>query len=391
MYPVSSTFLSEIRSGSITVVAYADMYLRGILNVANVPIIGGDITDDATAAFRRSAKLSFSPESAEVVLPGVTDWTTSPFWPIGNELLVRAGLKFRDGTEELVPQGVFRISKPVITHAEGNLAFVVDAIDRARTISRNRFTDAYTIAVGTDYANAIKTLLQNRLPLLQDADFDFMKTDGSDGGPIYKTPLIVFLPQDDPWEGATKMAASFGAELYFNGSGKPVLRTVPDPLYTPSQFDMVSGEDSIMTQIVRTLDDEQAYNGVQASGISNDPAIQPPYATVWDTNPDSPTYYDPAFPNASTYGPVPKFYASEFITTTAQATSAAISLLIARLGILESISLDAVPNYALESHDVSLITDVDSGVNNVYIYDSLRKGLGHTAKLSGTTRRRRAA
>jgi hypothetical protein len=390
VYPVSQFFLDELRQPH-TVVAKSEFWFQGELR-DTVQMLGGQVTEDATAAIRRRASLVYSSQETGLVLPAAT-WSAgdaSQLWPVGWEVRVFSGVRYSNGFEEYAPCGVYRISKPVITNAVGQGSTVtVDAYDRSRQISRARFTDAYDIADGTDVATAIRDLLKNRLPVLADSDFNFIRTDGLRGGPVYTTPHIIFLPQDDPWEGAMGMAKSIGCELLFDAAGKPVLRYQPDPVFTPSVFDYMEGEANIMGSISRSLDDEQAYNGVIAVGNNADLNGSIPRGEAWDLDVKSPTYYNPLNPGASQYGPVPYFMASDYITDNEQADGAANGQLVRVLGILEGVDFGAIGNPAHEAGDVVRIVDSTTNVDGNYLLESYSFTLGHAGTTNGTTRKRR--
>lgn len=389
MYPVSAKFLKALRKNH-TVTNRVE-FLRGGEVVAETSVLGGTVSEDRTAQVRRRCSLSLSGADGAVPLPGVADYLASPLWPIGNEVKVYSGIRFNDGTTEEVPMGVFRIARPRLSHADGELIVGVDGYDRSRAVSRNRFTSAYWIAGGTDYGAAIEALIRNRMPSLVDSDFLFMPTDGSDGGTPFTTPWIVFLPQDDPWEKALEMAKACGAELFFDGNGRCVMQPEPDPLFTPSVFDYVAGQTATFATLDRDLDDEEAYNGVIVTGANNDNASLIPRGAAWDTAPTSPTYYDPDYPSQSFYGAVPYFYTSEYITTNAQAVATAKAMLLSVIGIVETVDLGAVSNPAHVGGDVVKITDPRTGIDGNYLLDSLNITLGDAGGMSATTRKRRVS
>ena len=392
MYPVSDEFLAAVREDH-TDYCEAEFFYRGV-SKGIVPIIGGDVSVDKSATIRRTCNLSFSGASPELALPGVADYFDSPLWPIGNEVQVRAGIQFDDGTRELVPMGLFRVSKPHMTHVGDELAIGISGFDRGRRISRAKWTTPYSVAKGTDYATAIKLAMQNRLPVLQDDMFvQWMKTDGTDGTPIYTTPALTFTMDNDPWVEIQNMAKSFGAEVLFDGEGLPVLRPESDPVFTPSVFDYVAGEDCTWTHVTRELNDEETYNGVIAIGTSPDKMMdlthQQPRAEAWDINPNSPTYYDPLYPDASEFGAVPFPYTSNLMTSNAQCQAAADAMLIRVAGILESVSFDGLNNYAHDAGDVIRGQDLDIGIDSNYLFDAVKFGLGYQGQMSGITRKRR--
>lgn len=381
MRSVSTRFLEETR-GDHTAIARADLFDGATLVFADLPVVAGTITDDSQAMFRRrfTGQVACSVEVLDLLPTTVPE--DGGLWPLGNELRIRGGVLYDDDTEELVDMGVFRVSRPSLADVGANLTLSLEGYDRSRAMSRNKFTDPYSIAAGVNYATAIKDLIKNRLPFLVDGDFNFMAT-------TFTTPLLVFDHQDDPWDMAMKMAQSIGAELFFDGSGEPVLRPEPDPVFTPSSFDFVEGEEATVLGITRDLSDEEAYNGVLVIGETSGNA--PVRATAWDTNPDSPTYYDPAIPGASKYGAVPWVVTSSYITTSAQAQAAANAELARVLGVLEHIDFNAINNPAMESGDVITLTRDRIHVDSAYILNSITMGLGSNTSMAGTTRKRRAS
>lgn len=380
----SEAFDAAIR-GSHTVVVEAELFCRGE-SVNTVRVLGGDWTDDRTATIRRNCRLAL-PASADLI--PAAEWADdNGLWPVGNELQLRSGVRYSDGTTELLDLGRYRISKPTLSDDGRELNLSVEGFDRSRTVSRARFTVPYSIANGQDYATEIKRLLMSRMPTLHEEDFQFMATNGSDGGPVFKTPALLFTNQDDPWLKAVEMAQSFGAELFFDGVGSPVLRLERDVVSTPTDWEYEEGEGSNLLKLDRVLDDEGSYNGVIVTGSSTDLPV-PLHAEFWDTSPSSPTYYDPAVPEASSYGAVPYFMDSQYILTQEQADLAARNNFFRVCGITEAVSFGAIAHPAHESGDVVLVRRDRANVNNVYAMDSIRGGLGYTGTMSVTTKARR--
>ena len=381
MYSVSDRFLAAIRK-SHTVVTEADVYQGGDLVTQGIPVISGSVTDDSQAIIRRRVSLALAADAS--VLDALTSVVPSGggLWPLGNEIHVRSGIRFQDDTTELVPVGVFRISRPFIQENADGVTVSIDGFDRSRAVSRARFTEPYVVSAGTNYAEAIQALIQSRLATLDATnDFIFMTTE-------HTTPQLVFTSQDDPMQMAINMAGSIGAELFFDGNGRCVLRPEPNPAYDPSVFDYVEGEDATVTEIGRDLDDEQAYNGVIVVG-ENSELPEPVRAEAWDTNQNSPTYYDPDYPSASLYGPVPFFISSQYVTTTQQAQDAANANLARVLGIIEKAQFGAITNPAHQSGDIITVQRQRIGMEGVNILDSITFGLGENMAMSGSTRKRR--
>lgn len=382
MYSVSEAFLAALRQNH-TAIARVDLLRSGDVIESNIPVLTGDVNADSQALIRRRCDISL-PGTEEVLALLPQEFPSNGgLWPLGNELKLYSGIRYPDGTEEMASMGVFRISRPVANEASlGERVVTVSGYDRSRSVSRAKFTHPYVITQGTNYSIAIKNLVQSRLPWLADDQFLFMDTN-------YTTPELVFVMDDDPWDMAVKMAESLGAELFFDGDGNCVMRPEPDPAFTPSSFDYIAGEDATISTVTRDLDDEQAYNGVIVTGENSDlPA--PVRAEAWDINPDSPTYFDPDYPEASQYGAVPYFISSQYITTQGQAQDAADANLLRVMGIIEKIEFSAINNPAHEAGDVISVGRPELNVSGVYILDSVRMGLGPEASMSGTTRKRRA-
>lgn len=382
MYPVSERFTAALHEPH-TAVCRVDLLRRGDVIAEDVPVLSGDVVDDSAAVVRRSCTLALAPEQELLDLLAASPSADGGLWPLGNELRLRAGIRFGPDDEEYATLGLFRIARPQLSSSSGELALSITGYDRGRSVSRARFTQPLEIVAGTNYSTAIRDLVLGRLPWLTEDELRFMATD-------YTTPGLVFTSDDDPWKVAQDMASSFGAELFFDGDGVCVLQPQPDPAYTAPVASYLEGEDATLLALSRDLDDEQAYNGVIVVGESTDlPA--PVRAEAWDTDPDSPTYYDPALPAESTYGAVPTFITSQYVTTQQQAQDAANANLARVAGVVESVEFAAVNNPAHTSGDVVELRRDVVNVNGVYILDSVKVGLGHAFTMSGTTRKRRAA
>jgi len=348
----------------------------------SLPLLSATVDDDRSADIRRRC---------DVVLPGTKEVmdllpeqpiAEGGLWPTGNELRIRSGIKYDTGEEELVPMGVFRIANPVVsTGSSGERTVSIKGYDRSRAVSRNRFIVPYILPLAAlDIPAEIKRLVQNRVPTLSDEEFILMVTD-------YNPPPRTFTKDNDPWKDcAAEMAKGIGAEVFFDGLGRCVVRGAPDPLADPISFEYIEGEEANYTDLERNLDDEQGYNGVIASSQSsdNDVVVQ---GQFWDTNPNSPTYFDPQNPVASIYGAVPYFYVSEFIRTQDQADDAARGIFNSVTGIVESIDLSAICNPAHESGDTIKVVSTDANVNDVNLMDAIKFDLVD-GTMSAQTRRR---
>lgn len=381
----SAKFDEAIINGA-QIVSEAVLY-RGTERLRTLPVLGGSWTEDQTASVRSSAQFTLGAENPEDVVPSNNPLDTSGLWPTGNEIQLRCGVKYRDGSKELLDIGRFRISKPkAAMSVDGGIQVTVDAYDRSRSMSRSKFVRPYGIFPGKDYATAIADLVQSRVPWIPRESYEFMRTDGYGGNPKYTSPGAIFVMEDDPVDKVMEMAASFGAEFFFNERGAPVLQPIPQ-LGDQAVWAYRADETSLLTELSRELDDELAYNGLIVTGINSESVVVA-RAEKWDTDPLSPTYYDPAFPDRTIYGAVPSFMTSEFITSQAQAVAAAYGNFPRVTGVIEAIDFTSVPHFAHQAGDVIRAEVEKLGVEGHFILESFTCGITHADTLAATTRRR---
>lgn len=269
--------------------------------------------------------------------------------------------------DELVPLGVFVLTKVDIEETEGGVNISVDGQDRSLKISRNRWTDTYTVARGTNVVTAITNLLQNRW---DDIQISFASSDETVGKSVFGTE-----PENDPWQDAKKLAKSAGLDLYFDGNG--VARLEPVPTYeetTPVEI-YTENEEAMVLGVKRSLNTEQTYNGVIAVGSnSNSDTIY--RAEAWDEDPESPTY------RFGKFGSVPRFYASPMIQTQRAAEKVAVAILNRSKGAQESISWNQITDPSLEAGDLISLTNTATKVNQLLIIDRMTIPLGASLAMS---------
>lgn len=287
--------------------------------------------------------------------------------------------------DELVSLGVFYITSTEITMSGGSgtgssgsggggsgvtgsgggstggaLSILISGVDQSRQVSRNTWQDVYYIPANTNYATAIRQIIDNRLPGLQ---YNFQST------PM-KTPKIILGTQlgNDPWQDAQDMATAIGFELFFDAGGACTLREVPNPATGQSVWTFTDQANPTIAQLDRTLTDQTTYNYVIVYGESVDNTV-PVQAVAFDNDPSSPTYY------LGPYGIVSTTFQSPLITTTAQAQAAANALLLAVKGASENVALTVVPNPALEPGDVVTVEVGDAQISGTFLINDIQTPL----------------
>jgi hypothetical protein len=325
--PVSTAFLAALR-GSHAAPAQAFVVAAGQTGTSptgtELAVIGGDVQMDAAAAIRSTLAVTVSGEFPDQASDSLT--------PYGNEIFVRRGVAFGGGRVEWVSLGYFRIQSveqddrpdaPVRIAAQDRMAGIVEA----RLITPQQF------AATALYEDVVNDLVTEVYPW---ATVEWDDTTGED--PLGRS----LIAEEDRWKFLDDLVTSRGKIWYWDHRGVLVIRTAPDP--DEPVWEVNAGADGVLIAVSRDLSREGVYNAVVASGEALDTEA-PPTAVAVDDNPDSPTYWNGSF------GKVPRFYSSPFITTTGQAETTAAALLRAKLGLPYNVHFQAIVNPALEPWD----------------------------------------
>lgn len=368
MYPVSDTFRSALVQSHRVVSKVQVINGAGTL-LAELPVNDGNIKIE-DVAIRRSVDVTLVDPDGRYT-PGTS---SDLLYPSGNELRLFRGIRFPDGTEELIPLGVFGITKVRTDDSGEGFRIRVEGYDRARRVQRARLTSNLSIAIGTNYGTAIIGILNTAYPNIQT---EFQATTRT-------TPNLNFEAGKDPWKIAQDMATNIGYELFFDVNG--ICRGQPIPDYSSSSIAWAWDEDEYDTALYynRQLDNEQNYNYVVVTGESPDNAA-PVRAEARDEDPLSPTYiYGP-------YGIVTYFYSSQFIRTEAQAQDTADGLLNRVRGTMEQLDFSAIANPALDVGDVIRVIRSRSKIGAEFIVDKLSMSLSPSNAMNVSVRTRRVA
>ena len=392
--------------------------------VANLePFLTGSVTVDATATTRRTCTLSFAAtgfdysQSADNVVPSPDDPTAPLYNGSGNE--VRPYRGFIWGTEEsvdpnklgaglmnstpgvpfnvpgypgvtaeLCPLGVFGISKPTTTDTGDNLTVDITGNDRSAIVSARKWTAPYVIPSSTNINRAVQDLLNNRLPDYN-LRFNMMPTD-------FNLPTTTFgsdlAGSNDPWADVTSLATAASMVVYFDSVGQVMMHTInppanPEPVFTALY---VEGDTSTVTQYARVADETTTYNGVIVIGTgSGGPPVQ---VALWNTDPSSPTYYDPSNPQGSSWGPRPFIYSTTLVPSVGQPVAAAYTqaMQIAKQqfalvnSILDTPSFDCIPNPAVNEDDAVYLVRNRINLGDTYTVAQMTIPVDYTSTMSVT-------
>lgn len=238
------------------------------------------------------------------------------------------------GVEETIKHGIFRIDDisynddgTIDIAGSGLEAYIIDA----------RFTSPRTPPYGLSTVGYIKTLIQEVLP------GHTVSVECSKDKIIQaRAPWKV-----ERWDAIESLAESIDAEVFADYRGFFVIRDIPTVASDrPAVYTIKEGVGGTLIGRDLKKSRDKVYNAMVCTGQSSDPKVPPVWAMAIDNNPASPTYYYGPF------GKVPKFFSSQFLTTTAQCLASAKTMLVEALGANEQLSVKALPLTFLEPGDL---------------------------------------
>jgi len=332
MWPLSGPAqrtLTQTHSMTVRATAY------GPYGTRTIPVAGGSVTSDAKSQVRRTATL----------LTSLALWPVNPRSVIGvygTEIQIDYGIVIPGRSDPewiplirgLVSKG--QRQKPI--PSDGIMP--LQLVDRSARVAEDIFTTPTQTIAGALVVNEIRRLIQETL--------------GTGVTVVDKTGSTQVAPlmdiEQERWaDGVETLADSIGAEVFADPLGNFIIR--PQPKLTDNSVWLVSsGVGGTLIEYADEITREDVYSGVVARGERTD-GTAPATATVWDTDPNSPTYY------LGPFGRKPRIYSSPLLTTTGQCTTAAAALLERYRGGDAKTTPAALVNPALEAGDVVSLRD----------------------------------
>lgn len=349
MRPVSDRFLSTLRGSHLAVFrarVQPSFYTGTNPGGTELPILGGDVTFSATADIR-----------ATLSLTTVWPWPTSAadtLAPYGNYIYVERGVAYGNAQREWVGLGYYRIDT-IEQDVTPDGEIVISGSDRSAGLQDARFETPQQYPPTWTNGDVVNNLIWGVYNFAGIIEWD---------DPDVRDDTInrSIITEDDRLGLLLDLLTSLGKIGYWDHRGIFVIKTPPDVTGEPS-WTIDAGAGGVLVEMSRGLTREGVYNAVVATGEAGD-TTAPARAVARDLNANSPTYYDGGF------GKVPRFYSSPFITTNAQAQTAADALLKQQLGLPYQVELSSVPNPALEPYDVLQVVYPQSGRNRAYVTET---------------------
>jgi hypothetical protein len=333
--------------------------------LAPIEIIDGTVTYDAQAEVRSSLDLQVAVTDDEII-PVDAD---SLLVPYGNDIVAWSGVRF-DDLDELIPMGRFRIQSASVGDTGEDLTLDVSCQDRACRIIEAQFEEDKTWLAGEQTALEIMRAIISAIYPDLDTDTYFTLDD-------FDVPAIQASAGDDPWAFVQDIAASVGADLYFNDDGIPVM--TPTPTAT-GEADRTFNEGEVLTSAGKDWTRDAIANKVLVTGDSGS-LTTPITGEALDNNPNSPTYYFGKF------GRVPFFYSSQFITTDVQAGDAAQGILSTKIGLDQQIDFGSLIDPRARALDIIGVRRERIGVDEVHVLDTVTIPLIGDGTMTGGTRK----
>lgn len=374
MYPVSQRFIDAVNSNH-TIASLCTVHTGSSIAIAaTIGLLDGAVSVDSTRAQRRSFSASMVDKTGEFMPRTPEDLIT----PYGNEIRPYRGVKFGPDDSELVPLGVFVITKVSTVESISGVNISIEGVDRSFLISQNKWSEPYVIAPGSKVDDVVSDIAVNRLPTVL-VNLPIIPYN------IGSTPLVLGLDstKNDPWQDIIDICFASGYDVFFDMFGVMTAR----PLVSLGASEAVATysdlQAKVVTDISRQMSSDNIYNGVIVL-VDNSGLTVPIRVETWDNDPSSPTYY------MGKLGKRPFLMSSTLPTTVGQAQDMANTKLLTILGQNEEIIWSQIVNPALNVYDTIQIDRSKTGMSKTLLITVLHIPLSASGTMSCTSKEKGA-
>lgn len=392
-WQVPARFIAALKSEAHHPVARVDIVENGavvrssdttVLGAAPLTVADGGVSVARTAVRRQGSFQLAGPEWAPIASGDLLDPLSA------REFRPYRGIKYHDGTVDWVPLGTLTIATADVTDGDSGATITVAGSDRAARVAANPWRTPYVIAKDAPGPAALEAMVRNRLGVLPVTCRIAPSSWLAPGRLVFGEST-----SGDPWADITKVAEGMAFECFFDPMGDFVAGPPTNPDTAAVVWEFVDGDDSIRVgDLTRSIDGRSTRNGVIVRGEA--PWLLTPVSgEAWDTDPLSPTYYDPAETDPARIArmtpPRPERVSDAIVSSNAQAAAAAAAKLIGYLGIQEQITWTFLPHPGLDVGDVITLQSEVVGPQPLrYVIDTLPQvPFDVRSPMQGTTRRRR--
>lgn len=350
MQPVSSKWAPALTTDHGLSVKVNVLY-NGSIVAEDISFVDGSVKVDRGSDVRRSLSLSVADPAEFPVGP------TDKFGVYGQRLYVEAGLQYMDGSIERVPAGTF-----VITSISGNIHTGPLAIEASglEILLKRALWDTATST--KPYTNAAAFLAFHIPDTVVGASF----VNGSTLGSTTTLATKTWDANSDKWTAMREVADSVGCELFCDATGVFRLVDIPDPfgVAVAPIWDVSTGDYGVMVSANMELSADGVYNRVIVTGENSADNAPPVRGTATITSTSDPLYYGGPF------GKVTKSYSSSLVTSTTQANATAKALLAKYRASNRTVSLETVPNAALDAGDRIRVNYGPAALPEIHVVNS---------------------
>jgi hypothetical protein len=346
MYPISE-FARRVITRSHTIDVKA-VVVSPVFGTRNIPILDGEVTDDAGSQVRRTATIVTDPN----LWPVTSQDLLTPF---GTTCTIYRGIVLPGYAEpEWVPQGLYHLDKNSRTRrADSISAATLKLVDPSQRVAEARLEAPEQTVEGATYVAEITRYIRGALGL----NYPVIDLTGSTA-----VCPVMEIARERWADGVVKLADAIAAEVLFDDIGQAVIRRVPT-LADPPVWYAKTGPGGNVLETSEEWNRDLVWNEWIVSGARSD-GTEPVTVTVADTDPLSATYISGPF------GKKTRFYSSPVITTAPQATAAGQAMLSRSQGLACKVDFSLFPNPALRSGDVIDLEDAELG-RAVHIIDKV--------------------
>jgi hypothetical protein len=330
-----STAYRTLLAFSHPVLTFVDSWLGGDQLASNLPVVTGRLNLDDTGQPRGRLTLTLPARLPARRLD--LDPAGNPAAPLANygqRLNLRTGLMYPNRAVELFDLGWYLITG--WAHNEENRTIDVEAVDLAQVVIDDKLTEPLTPAPGATFKSEFTRLIGGILPVSIPAGFP--------DRPVSSSAVW----DRDREKSLADLCAAWPARWFVNDQGAATVAAPYGPVSdaTPADFVLTDGAAGTVVSRARGSQRGALANVSVVDGKTGDGGAAAPHAVAVITDPASPIRA------AGPYGRVTRFYASDLITTQAQADEAAAAQLVSYATAGRTESATAVPDPSVELGDV---------------------------------------
>lgn len=362
MRSTTDLFDTRIREGGRrkTVV---DIYYNNVKIAENIAVDRGSIRYDRKANIMASGNITIPDPN---LVPNFVNDTLSPY---GTEVAVKTGIVYPDGSEELIPMGIFILDTTSWDESDGIPS--IEMYDRSMFFNRQEisYVESYS---GRMCSEVIEYLIHRNLPAVYGSGISVTFAAEVGDGILPGGNLYTSSDHQNYWELLQQIATAMKGEIFFDRDGQVQVQPPPtldtDTLIDDVVWEVDIGPRGVLSNARKSISRKETYNHVWVQGKANEAGVIP-YHYALNGDPSSPTYY------LGPFGGCGKRFDMQELTTNDQCRDVAEMKLKEFKRLSRTLDFTALPNPALEVGDLVRVWSLD-GSFELGIVESLTFPLG---------------